>query len=104
MLPIRLPALGFDARLLLESFPLEQVKPAVGARVDEQLEVRIERKLIIRRERRQLDATISGEKNLEPRDRLTNVGQRDVLAFPRAAAAEIIEHDVDRRRQLLRQV
>ena len=47
VLAIRLPALRVHDRLLLEALPLEQIQPAIGARVDEQLEIRIERQLVV---------------------------------------------------------
>src|SRR5439155_814680 len=65
LLAIRLPTFGMHARLLLEAFPLEQVEPSIRSRVDEQLEIRIERELVVGRIDRQLHPAVPREQNLE---------------------------------------
>ena len=95
---------GCTLRLFLEALPLEQIQPPIGARVDEQLEIRIERELVVAREHGQLDAAVAREEILEPRDGLADVRQRHGVALPRPAAAQIVHHDVDGRRQLVGQV
>src|SRR5205085_1055176 len=64
MLSIRFPTLRVHGRLLLEPLALEEIQPAIRARVDEQLEVWIERQLIVRREYRELDAAVAREQDL----------------------------------------
>src|SRR5438094_387412 len=101
ILSLHLPALGADALLLLEPLPFQQVEPTIGSCVDEELEMRIERQLILRREDRELDAAVAGEEDLELRDLLTNIGERDALSLPTLRAAQVLDDDVHGRRELL---
>src|SRR5436190_10648100 len=87
LLAIRLPALCMNARLLLESLALEQIKPPIGSRVDEELEIRIECELIVGRVYGELHSAIASEQNLETGQGLAHVGQRDRLPLPRPSAA-----------------
>src|SRR5439155_6560090 len=98
---LHLPTLGTDAQLLLEALPLQQVEPAIRARVNEKLEVRVERQLIFRGKDGQLDATISGEENLELGDLLAHIGKGDALALPILRAAKVLDRYVDGGRKLL---
>src|SRR6266550_3496909 len=101
--PALLPALRAHDTLFLETLSLEQIVPAIRARIEEELEIRVERELILRRKDRQLDAPIPSEKHLQPRDLFADVVERQRLALPAAARAKIVESDVHRGRQMLRQ-
>ena len=60
MLAIGLPALRLHDRLLLEALALEQVQPAIRPCIDEQLEIRIERQLVVAGVDRDFGATVAG--------------------------------------------
>src|SRR5437867_3084938 len=68
-----LPALRPDDALLLQSLPLQEIVPTVRARVDEELEIRVQRELILRGVYRELHTAVSTEQHFQPRDLLAHV-------------------------------
>src|SRR6266404_1570823 len=67
---------------LLEVHAIEQVHPPIRARVDEELDLRSQRQLILGREERDLHPTIGRERNLETRHGVAHIGERQYLTRP----------------------
>src|SRR5512146_883490 len=75
MLATRLPALRANTAMLLEPLAFQQVQPAVRPRINEQLEIGIERELILARVHRELHTAVPRHEQLEPGARYAHVGQ-----------------------------
>src|SRR5882762_3778167 len=71
-----------ERRSLLEVHAIEQVHPPIRARVDEKLDLRSQRQLILGREERDLHSTIGRERNLETRHGVAHIGERQYLTRP----------------------
>src|SRR5882672_11305203 len=76
------PQALLEGRPLFEIHAIEQVHPPIRARVDEKLDLRSQRQLILGREERDLHTTIGRKRNLETRHGVAHIGERQYLTRP----------------------
>src|SRR5258705_309034 len=100
---IRSPQPFFERRALLEVHAAQQIHPAIGPGVDEELELRAQRDLILGREQGDFHAAVGRQRNLETRHGVTHIGKRHHLPRPRALRPLVADEDVDGRLHQLAQ-
>lgn len=99
----QLPTPGRDDRALFEAHAKQEIEPSITSRVDEELELRVERDLVVGSVHGDFHAAGGREGNLQATNGVLGIRQCDLITGPAPPASAIVDRDIDCGRQLLHQ-